>query len=357
MASVRILIVEDESLVAESVTDMLERLGYSVPAVASSAEDAMARVEETRPDIVLMDIGLPGKMDGVEAANEIRQRFDIPVVYVTAYADEETLQRAKITQPFGYVLKPFQLRELHSAVEIALYRHATDKKLKASEARYRAVSELTSDYAYSLRVKPDGSLEPEWETEAFKRIMGWSMQEIVAQGGLETLLHPDDLPIARQHLQTHLAGLPDVREYRVISRSGQVRWIRDYGQPVLDQDEGRVVRLYGAAQDITEQVEAEEALRHKLEEQAALYESSQVSLTSSTCMRRCATCAGWQWSASACPRPVSSWPSKTAPRRWRRPIVCARMMSARRSDRLMSSRSIAPRRRCRCATATRYWGL
>lgn len=278
MENVRILIVEDESLVAESIQMMLAKLGYDVSAMASSGEEAIQRAAETGPDLVLMDIALPGEIDGVEAAEEISARYDIPVVYLTAYADEETLQRAKITQPFGYVLKPFQRRELQSSIEMALYKHEMDKRLKNSEARYRVISELTSDYAYSLLVEPDGTLVPEWETEACKRIIGYTLAEVIASGGWESLIYPDDLPVARQHLQTHLSGQPDVCKYRIITRSGQVRWVRGYGQPVWDEAQSRVVRIYGAAQDITEQVQAEEALRQKVEDQAALYEASQAFL-------------------------------------------------------------------------------
>jgi PAS domain S-box-containing protein len=278
MANARILIVEDESLVADSIVNMVRRLGYAVAGVAFSAQEAIEQTRVTQPDLVLMDIGLPGEVDGVAAAQEVRTRFDTPVVYLTAYGDAATLQRAKITQPFGYVLKPFQARELHGAIEMALYRHEMEEKLKASEARYRAISELTSDFGYSVRIEPDGSLVPEWETEAFKRIVGCTFEEIMAGDGWNSLVHPDDLSIAAKHLGTQLSGQADVAEYRIITLSNETRWLRDYGQPVWDESEARVVRLYGAAQDITEQVQAQEALRQKLEDQAALYEASQVFL-------------------------------------------------------------------------------
>jgi DNA-binding response OmpR family regulator len=135
MTNERILIVEDESLVADSIVNMVERLGYAVAGVAFTAQQAIEQTRDTHPDLVLMDIGLPGEVDGVAAAQEVRTRFGTPVVYLTAYSDEVTLQRAKIAQPFGYVLKPFQIRELHGAIEMALYRREMEEKLKASEAR------------------------------------------------------------------------------------------------------------------------------------------------------------------------------------------------------------------------------
>jgi CheY-like chemotaxis protein len=136
MANAQVLVVEDASIIAKDIQDMLRRLGYAVSAVASSGEEAVQKAAETHPDLVLMDIVLKGDMDGVEAAQQIRDRFHIPVVYLTAYADEDTLQRAKITEPFGLILKPFEERELHAAIEVALYKH------KAEEERERLIREL-----------------------------------------------------------------------------------------------------------------------------------------------------------------------------------------------------------------------
>ena len=126
----RILIVEDEKIVAMDVRNMLENLGYSVPAIAASGEEALEKIEETKPDLVLMDIMLENSMDGVEATHEIRTRYTIPVVYVTAYADENTLERAKATAPYGYILKPFEEKELHTTIQIALYKHEIERKIR-----------------------------------------------------------------------------------------------------------------------------------------------------------------------------------------------------------------------------------
>jgi two-component system cell cycle sensor histidine kinase/response regulator CckA len=133
MAKPQIMIVEDMSIVALSTQNKLRRLGYAVPVVVASAEEAIGKVEETPVDLVLMDIMLEGEMDGVEAAEQIRERFQIPVVFLTSHSDNDTLQRAKISEPFGYVLKPFEERELHSAIEIALYKHKMERKLQENE--------------------------------------------------------------------------------------------------------------------------------------------------------------------------------------------------------------------------------
>jgi len=133
MVKERILVVEDESIVSEDIKRNLENLGYNVPSVVSSGEAAIKKAEELSPDIVLMDIMLQGEMDGIKAAEQIRSRINIPVVYLTAYSDETILERAKITEPFGYIIKPFKKRELHINIEIALYRHKMENKLKESE--------------------------------------------------------------------------------------------------------------------------------------------------------------------------------------------------------------------------------
>ncbi len=124
----RILVVEDEHIVAMGIKRMLKSLGYTVTGVASSGEDAISKAESTFPDVVLMDIMLKGDMDGVEAAREIRERFDVPVVYLTAYSDNKILERAKKTEPFGYIVKPFDEKDLHSSIEIALHRHRKEKE-------------------------------------------------------------------------------------------------------------------------------------------------------------------------------------------------------------------------------------
>ena len=139
MSKAKILVVEDEQITAMDMQSRLKTLGYDVPALASSGEEAIQKTAETHPDLVLMDIKLKGDMDGIQAAEQIRNRFNIPVIYLTAYADEDTLQRAKVTEPYSYILKPFQTRELQTNIEVALYKHRMDNKLRENEERYRTL--------------------------------------------------------------------------------------------------------------------------------------------------------------------------------------------------------------------------
>jgi PAS domain S-box-containing protein len=129
----RLLIVEDEGIVALNIQNRLKGLGYSVVATVSSGEEAIQVAGETRPDLILMDIKLDGKVDGIEAAAEIHRLFHLPVVYLTAYTNDETLNRAKLTEPYGYILKPFEARDLCTTIEVALYKYQMEQQLRERE--------------------------------------------------------------------------------------------------------------------------------------------------------------------------------------------------------------------------------
>ncbi len=133
MPKADILVVEDEAVVAKDLERSLERLGYASAGWVTTGEGAVERVAERPPDLVLMDIRLKGSIDGIQAAGEIRDDHGVPVVFVTAFADEETLNRAKVADPFGYILKPFSERDLLTTIEMALYKHTTDRVLRQHE--------------------------------------------------------------------------------------------------------------------------------------------------------------------------------------------------------------------------------
>ena len=141
MAKPNILVVEDESIVAKDIQNSLKNLGYSVTTVVPSGEKAIKEIEEKKPDLVLMDIMLKGEMNGIEAANIIRERFDIPVVFLTAYADDSTLSKAKIAEPYGYIIKPFKEKELQTTIEVALYKQDKDAKVKKERDFYYSIIE------------------------------------------------------------------------------------------------------------------------------------------------------------------------------------------------------------------------
>jgi len=132
----RILVVEDDAVTSLFLHDMLRRLDHDVVALASTGGEAIRWAEAQQPDVILMDLWLAGPMSGIEAAGQIRQRLDIPVVFVTAHSDESTLLQAQATQPYGFVLKPFDQNDLRVAIEIALHKHRIDAQLRRSEQRF-----------------------------------------------------------------------------------------------------------------------------------------------------------------------------------------------------------------------------
>lgn len=141
----KILIVEDESIEAMSFEQSLKSFGYDVVGIAQTGKDALLKVSQLKPDLVLMDIVLKDDMDGIEAAAQIKDNYNIPVVYLTAHPEESVVNRAKLTLPYGYIIKPVNRVDLKNTIELALYKHQMEKKLQKSEDRYRSILENLQD--------------------------------------------------------------------------------------------------------------------------------------------------------------------------------------------------------------------
>jgi len=139
MAKTSILVVEDESIVAKDIQQSLKKLGYSVPSVENSGEDAIDAAGQHKPDLILMDIMLKGEISGIEAAQQIKNRYQIPVIFLTAYADESTLSKAKVTEPYGYIIKPFKEIDLHTSIEMALYKHGKEQEVRKERDLYSSI--------------------------------------------------------------------------------------------------------------------------------------------------------------------------------------------------------------------------
>jgi two-component system, response regulator PdtaR len=180
MAEIKVLIVEDEVIVAKDIGDTLLSLGYSVTGTAASREEAVELTESTAPDIVLMDIMLEGELDGTEASEIIRSRFNIPVIFLTAYSNEKTLQRAKTTNPYGYILKPFQETDLYTTIEIAIHKHRTQRKLiQETENALAAIIGSTEVFL------EEGS--PKDDTEVLRRIDSIRNAALIIKDTIEKL--------------------------------------------------------------------------------------------------------------------------------------------------------------------------
>ncbi|MCU0359281.1 MAG: response regulator [Bacteroidia bacterium] len=159
MEKINIFIVEDESIVAKDIQNSLIKLGYNVVGIANNGADAIAKVVELAPDLVLMDIMIKGNLTGIEASEKIKEQINVPVIFLTAYADESTLTRAKITEPYGYILKPFKEIDLHSNIEMAIYKHRKDAALlKERDFLYSLVENKEEGSNDMLFVKANGKL-------------------------------------------------------------------------------------------------------------------------------------------------------------------------------------------------------
>ncbi len=252
----RILVVEDELIVAQDLQAILEALDYEVCAVVDSGEAALEKTEALRPELVLMDIVLAGEMSGTEAAGLIRRRFRIPVVYLTAYTDDEALRKAGVTDPAGYIVKPFQDKELRSVVEIALHkarieteRRQAEDALQQSEQRFRELAESVRKVFWLFDWVNQKVI---YVSPAYEEIWCRSIQELY--GRYEEWvdsIHPDDREFAAQSFAriAETAG-GEEREYRIVRPDGSVRWISDEGFAVYDES-GNVYRIAGVAVDVT----------------------------------------------------------------------------------------------------------
>jgi AmiR/NasT family two-component response regulator len=188
MSTRRILVVEDENVVALNIRTRLVELGYAVVGMAVTGESALAMIEAMaagdRPDLVLMDVKLKGDIDGIEAASAVRDRFDIPVVYLTAYTDVNIVDRAKITEPYGYVIKPFAATDLRTAIEIALYRHQVDrlarKREKLLNSTLASIGDalVTTDLDQKITFLNPSRRKPDWLYSA-RRNVGSSFNQVV----------------------------------------------------------------------------------------------------------------------------------------------------------------------------------
>jgi len=153
-SDLRIMIVEDELTVADDIQNCLQNLGYSVVATVSSGEQSIKKAQELRPDLVLMDIILKKEMNGIQTAEIVQREFNIPVIYLTAYSDKKTLDRANVTTPYGYIVKPFNEKDLYNAIEMTLYINRMEKKVKKSENKFRLLYE--NNLSMYFTVDPSG---------------------------------------------------------------------------------------------------------------------------------------------------------------------------------------------------------
>jgi PAS domain S-box-containing protein len=178
----RILVVEDEKITAMDIRERLRGLGYDPLPDVSTGEEAIEVATELKPDLVLMDVILKGRIDGVEAASVIRERLRIPVIFLTAFSDDNTLQRAKVTEPYGYILKPFEERELHTTIEMALYKYRMEKDLRASEEKFAKAFQASPDAININRLSDGMYIEV---NKGFQDLTGYTREEVIGKSSID----------------------------------------------------------------------------------------------------------------------------------------------------------------------------
>lgn len=251
MADSKILIVEDEGIEALDIQSRLINLGYPAPEIAYSGEEAILKAKEICPDLVLMDIMLNGEIDGIAAAEQIHDRLDVPVVYLTAYADDETLRRAKVTGPFGYIVKPFKERELRVTIDVALYKHTMERKLKESEKWLATTIKSIGDAI--VATDKDGLIV--FMNPIAENLMGWKMEEAVNTRLTKifniinrSTRQPVENPVDKVIQVGSIVGLAN--HTILITRDGNEIPIDDSAAPIKD-DKGNITGVVLVFRDVT----------------------------------------------------------------------------------------------------------
>lgn len=264
MSKARVLIVEDSFIVAFHLQKTLENEGYTIVGTETSGESALELLENKnkRPDLVLMDIMLSGEMDGIHTAEVILSKYNIPVVYITALTDKDTIQRAKLTEPFGYLTKPFEDREIFTVIEMALYKHSIESKLKSSEEKYFSTIRSISDAAIII----DRDFNITYLNPSAEALTGWPLKEATGMKVFDLLRLQDSAsgnfpinPVQCELKRERNNAMPN--NLLLISKNGSVRPIGEGSMsPVLDY-KGRLIGLIMIFRDVTDRIEKDRLQR------------------------------------------------------------------------------------------------
>ena len=259
MSRASILIVEDNNIVMLELKERLEEMGYTVVETASSGHEAIKKAEIYQPDLIMMDIRLKGEMDGIEAAASIRKNFDITVVYLTAHTDDDTLQRAKLTEPYGYIIKPFEERELHSTIEMALYKHTIEKKLKESEQWLSATLKSIGD----ALIATDSNAKIKFINHIAEDITGWNSRDAFGLNIEQVFKVKDsdkkkylDNPVTTCLRSGSIEGA--VNKY-LVAKNGTETPI-DFSSAPINIDNNAPAGVVLAFRDVTERIKAKELI-------------------------------------------------------------------------------------------------
>lgn len=265
----RILLVEDDGIIVTRLTKILYRFGYKNVEAIAFGENVIDNVRKGPPDLIIVDIRLSGKMDGIEVAEQLNTQFDIPLIFVTAYSDEELLKSSRLTQTYAYLIKPINERELYSTIELTLYRHKMESKLRRSEYKFRLFADNTYDWEYW--VDQDGKYV--FISDSCEDISGYCAADFYENHELlYKLVHPDYKELVKTHFNnTQEKETPKSHmEFPIFNRNGELRWIEHNCIPIFDE-QGSFMGRRGNNRDITESKHAEEKLKNAHKQLEELY--------------------------------------------------------------------------------------
>ena len=258
----KIIVVDDEVAITTHLEVSLTLMGCEVVGRASSGEEAVDMARRLGPDLILMDIVMPGKIDGIKASEKIKAELDIPVIFMTAHGDDKFIKRAKKVEPFGYIIKPFQEKELKAAIEVALYRKDMERKLRESEKRYRAVI----DNAIEAIISVDGRGNIVAWNPAAETIFGYSADESL--GKPVTFIMPE------RFRKSHKKGLKQVistGKLKIIGKTVEIAGLRKDGSEfpfelsLASWKTGEGIFFTAIIRDITERKKMEEEIKKKMD--------------------------------------------------------------------------------------------
>ncbi len=276
MNDIKILLVEDDQIVAKFAEKQLSGAGYKVVASVTTGEEAIENVRKQHPDIVLMDIKLMGSMDGIETADYVRKNYQTPVIFLTSLADDESFQRAKIVEPFGYLIKPIDLKELNRVIDMALYKNKIYKELINTRHRFQIATEAAKTRVWELWAD-ENKLILDSDIPALFDYTEKDLEDI--DSDKFRYIYKEDREFVEKTIQDCLEGRSESFEieHRLYKKDKSVGWLLLRGI-LIPAINGKPKRLIGSATDITDRKNYEQALKKSEEKFRNIFESSGIGM-------------------------------------------------------------------------------
>ncbi|MDO9044874.1 MAG: histidine kinase dimerization/phosphoacceptor domain -containing protein [Methanobacteriaceae archaeon] len=260
----KILIVEDEALTSMELEANLQIWGYN-PLLAPAGQEAIELALEHHPELILMDIVLEGEMDGVKAIEKIKESYDVPVIYLSAYNDEKTQERAKYTLPHSFISKPFDRHELKFAIELALTKSDLEKKLKDSEKRYRLLADNSTDL---ISIHDNQGLV-QYVSPSCEFLLGYKPAEIIGKDCAK-VVHPEEQKFVEESFSKLSKTYDSLTiEFRILKKDGTYVWLETTSKKIIDKDSD-LIQIIATSRDISLRKNVEEELKESLEEKKML---------------------------------------------------------------------------------------